>query len=136
MRTQSSRAKFIPSTPNLAWLSSVAIPAVAGPQRGPETLFSTPKGYPFKVKDGSPIKVGVQFFADVPLGRMLQIIFAFRSDVVAGEVKRAGAGWRASSSRPRRSVLADGHQADSGRSQSKAPECWRAQRRPVARLRQ
>jgi hypothetical protein len=72
MRTRSSLAKFNPSTLNLAWLSSPEM--LWG---GPETLFSPPKGYPFKLKDGSPIKVGVQFFADVPLGRMLQITLSF-----------------------------------------------------------
>jgi len=49
-------------------------PRIQTMRGGPETLCSQPKGDPFKLKDGSAIKVGVQFFADVPLGRMLQII--------------------------------------------------------------
>ena len=38
----------------------------------PETLCSKPKGYPFKLKAVGP-DVGLQFFADVPLGRMFQM---------------------------------------------------------------
>jgi hypothetical protein len=75
MRTQSSRAEFIPSSPKLTRLSSGAIPAEAGPRRGPETLCSKPIGYPFKTKAVVPVGPGLQFFADVPPGRMLQIPF-------------------------------------------------------------
>jgi hypothetical protein len=66
MRTQSSQAKFI-AEPRLAFQ-----PRNQTLRGGPETFCSKPKGYPFKVKTVGPDK-GLQFFADVPLGRMLQI---------------------------------------------------------------
>jgi len=74
---------------NLTRLSSRAIKGCAAVQK---QLCSKPKGYPFKLMAVVPDE-GIQFFADVPLGRMLQIFFqSFRSDVVAGEINRAGAG--------------------------------------------
>ena len=73
MRTQSSRAEFIPLTLNLARLSSRAIQRRATVQK---QLFSIPKGYPFNAKAVVPMK-GLQFFVDVPLGRMFQIFLAF-----------------------------------------------------------
>ena len=70
MRTLSSRARFIPHTlkPGLAFQ-----PRNQTLRDGPETLCSAPKDYPFNVKAVTPNE-GHQFFADVPLGRMLQII--------------------------------------------------------------
>jgi hypothetical protein len=52
------------------------------PHPGPETLCSTPTRYPFKLKDGCPL--GLQFFADVRLGRNRQNSISFVGDVGAG----------------------------------------------------
>jgi hypothetical protein len=49
------------------------------PHPGPETLCSTPTRYPFKLKDGCPL--GLQFFADVRLGRSRQNSIWFVGDV-------------------------------------------------------
>src|SRR5688572_4370859 len=52
------------------------------PWGGPETHCSTPTGYPFKAKAATTFTgryrfdVWLQFFADLPVGRMLQNHFA------------------------------------------------------------
>jgi hypothetical protein len=43
------------------------------PRGGLETLFSKPRGYPFKTKAAVPIRSGLQFYEDLALGRILQI---------------------------------------------------------------
>lgn len=55
-----------------------------------------------------PLKSGLQFLADVPPGRMLQILF--RSEVMKGGLKRAGGGGEPSARAPggRSPVMAAG----------------------------
>src|SRR6476659_11499253 len=79
MRTPSSGAKFCPDPPEPRHAFQ---PRNQTLRSGPETLCSAPKGYPFKVKAVGPDE-GLQFFADVPLGRMFQILLLLRSEVMS-----------------------------------------------------
>jgi hypothetical protein len=73
------------------------------PGNGPETHSSEPTRYPGTLADGCPklvIQLGLQYFADVRMGRMLQ-----RQDVLKRcerKLKGAGADSEPSRSRPRR----------------------------------
>ena len=68
----------MPFTPDLARLSSATIKRRGTVQKH---TCSKPIGYPFKLKAAAPIwESGLQFFADMPLGRMLQIVY--RSEVM------------------------------------------------------
>jgi len=58
------------------------------PRRGPETHHSQPTRYPFKLKDGCPVAAGLQFFADVRLGRNRQNSILFVGDVGAAAGER------------------------------------------------
>src|ERR1039458_3498226 len=84
----------------------------AGSGRSRNSVQQTP-GLSIQVDDGCPIAAGLQFFADVPWGRILQIC-SFRGYVV-GKVNEPGANAEPSRSRPRR---------------SKTPQCWPPARVP------
>jgi hypothetical protein len=78
----------------------------------------------------APIRPGLQFFADVPRGRRLQIFFVLKlcRDSAASQLNEPGPVAEPSRSRPRRSRTVDGRQPELP---IKSTESFRAQRRPA-----
>ena len=77
----------------------------------------------------APIRPGLQFFADVPRGRMLQIFFVLKlcRNPSIGQLNEPGPVAEPSSSRPRRSQAGDGRWPEFP---IKSTESSPAQRRP------
>ena len=125
--TQSSQSKHCPPTHTSTDFPARRFPLGAGPQRGPETICGTPKGYPFKVKAAAPTGVGAPVRFRLAVGA--EAPKTSKGCRSRHELTGAGAGCRAASSRPRRWDVAGWGWVTGGRAQSNAVDCWRAQRR-------
>ena len=88
-----------------------------------------PRAIHSNVMTAAPIRSGLQFFADVPWGRRLQIFFIPRlcRDSAAGQLNEPGAKAELFRSRPRRLTASDGRRPEFP---IKSMESDRAQRRP------